>query len=87
MKANDLRTWAAPGFVSYRLPALTTTVTLDVAAGAPDSTPATLTPDASATVAYALLSAGAALGRRVRKDILWGDRDVEKCIGRCMFEM
>jgi hypothetical protein len=47
-------------------------VTLDVAAGAADSTPATLTPEASATVAYALFRAGAALGNRVRNDIVEG---------------
>jgi len=47
-------------------------VTLDVAAGAADSTPATLTPEASATVAYALFRAGAALGSRVRNDIVEG---------------
>lgn len=45
-------------------------MTLDVAAGAADSTPATLTPEASATVAYALLRAGAALGSRVRNDMV-----------------
>ena len=47
-------------------------MTLDVAAGAADSTPATLTPEASATVAYALFRAGAALGSRVRNDIVEG---------------
>jgi hypothetical protein len=57
---------------------LTTTVTLDVAAGEPCSTPATLTPDASATVAYALFRAGAALGSRVRKDMV--EVVVDMCI-------
>jgi hypothetical protein len=51
LKAKLFKTWATPGWVSYLLPALTTTVTLAVAGGAPPSTAATLTPEASATEA------------------------------------
>jgi hypothetical protein len=50
LNAKFFNACATPGRVSYRLPALTTT--LIVVVGCPLSMPATLTPDASATVAY-----------------------------------
>ena len=68
LKAKLERVWATPGLDSYRLPALSNTVTLDV--GWPLSTAATLKPgEASTTVAKPRLDA---VTRRVALSIAFG---------------
>ena len=68
LNAKLERVWATPGLDSYRLPALSNTVTLDV--GWPLSTAATLKPgEASTTVAKPRLDA---VTRRVALSIAFG---------------